>query len=150
MEKVHTPPSPDDGHEKIFVKSKRNKTDLISRNEKTQIEAFICVFYKIWSMALFQALRKRYQDYASKSKSQSKLRRLKFFSYYVIPGILVGNLLFYLKYTTIHFFKGFCVIYFTIGIFHSSKLWNSRKKILIEKCLCKCPNTISFKKKLFL
>ena len=44
VEKVHNPPYPDDGQEKIFVKSKRNKTDLISRNEKTQIEAIIDIF----------------------------------------------------------------------------------------------------------
>ena len=44
VEKVHNPPSPDDGQEKIFVKSKRNKTDLYSRNEKTQIEAIIDIF----------------------------------------------------------------------------------------------------------
>ena len=46
MEKVHNPPSPDDGHGKIFVKSKRNKTDLISRNEKTQIEAMIYLCFQ--------------------------------------------------------------------------------------------------------
>ena len=43
---------------------------------------------------MFQALRQRYKDVKMKNlKNAKKLRRLKFFSAYVVPAILTGKCL---------------------------------------------------------
>ena len=41
---------------------------------------------------LLKALRQRYKSFSNKSTNQKKLMRLKFFSVYVIPGILMGKI----------------------------------------------------------
>lgn len=66
----------------LFKPSKK-KMDLISRNEKIQVEA----------------LRQRYKDVMVKEKNKLKLQRLKFFSFYIIPAILT-------LFTLIYFFIG--------------------------------------------
>ena len=76
----------------LFKPSKVNHEDLISANEKTQVEVnFLYIKFKIKTKLFPKALRQRYKDMAEKSTNQKKLQRLKFFSIYIIPAILFGN-----------------------------------------------------------
>ena len=73
-----------------LVHSTLNK-DLISRNEKVQVQVKGVHSLKKDCFA-FQALRQRYKDVKMRNlENAAKLRRLKFFSAYVVPAILTGE-----------------------------------------------------------
>ena len=76
-----------------LLHSKMDK-DLVSRNEKVQVQVnnlSFPTFQKHLSNLDSQALRQRYKDVKMRNlKNAVKLRRLKFFSAYVVPAILSG------------------------------------------------------------
>ena len=107
-----------------LVHSTLNK-DLVSRNEKVQVQVksvhifiLICFAFQPGS----QALRQRYKDVKMRNlENAAKLRRLKFFSAYVVPAILsgiryqvtCGKVLFTIL------IPAFVLVYFGIGILHA-------------------------------
>ena len=47
-------------------------------------------------MVTLQALRVHYQNLQDINRNAKQLRKLKFFSYYVVPAMLAGNKLYFL------------------------------------------------------
>ena len=81
--------------EKHFAPSKTKRQDLISRNEKVQVEVRVRHLQKDNDyMPLYKALRDRYKNISVKISNRRKLQRLKFFSVYVMPAILGGKQLY--------------------------------------------------------
>ena len=68
--------------------------DLVSRNEKVQVQVKRVHISSYQAKNLgSQALRERYKDVKMKNlKNAAKLRRLKFFSAYIVPAILAGEI----------------------------------------------------------
>ena len=74
---------------------------LVSRNKKVQVQlkrVHVLISCHNLSKHLsnmgFQALRQRYKDVKMRNlENAAKLRRLKFFSAYVVPAILTGEIL---------------------------------------------------------